>query len=153
MQDSYCGYADTKVLDSRAMDDGGAIRRRRMCDSCAEKFTTYERLDEIQLSVVKSDGTRQAFDRNKIVNGILRSCEKRKVPSEKIEKVVNEIETHFLNLMKKEITTNEIGELVMEKLKMLDEVAYVRFASVYKQFKDIDTFLDELTKILNDKNK
>ena len=153
MKCPYCGYLDSKVLDSRAMDDGSAIRRRRQCEKCGERFTTYERLDTIQLTVVKRDGSRETFDRGKIQNSILRACDKRKVTSEQIENLTSEAEAFFQNSMKKEILTNEIGEYIMEKLKALDEVAYVRFASVYRQFKDIDSFLSELTQLLKDKKK
>jgi len=151
MKCPFCGFSDSKVTDSRVMDNGSAIRRRRACEACGERFTTYERLDEIQLTVVKRDGTREAFDSVKIFNSIIHACDKRKVTADQITETVTEIENHFLNSMRKEVSTEEIGELVMDKLKKLDEVAYVRFASVYRQFKDIDSFVIELTQLLKDK--
>ena len=151
MKCPFCGELNSKVLDSRTTDDGSAIRRRRACESCGERFTSFERVDAIQLTVIKSDNTREAFDRAKIFNSILNACAKRKITTEEIEAAVNEIENYFNNSLRKEIPTKEIGELVMEKLKTMDEVAYVRFASVYRQFKDIDTFFKELTQIIKDR--
>jgi len=153
MKCPYCGFTKSKVLDSRATDEGTTIRRRRMCESCGERFTTLERIDEIQLSVLKRDGTRETFDRAKILNGINRACEKRRITGEQIAEIAADIETSVKNAMRAEVTTGEIGDLVMEKLKALDEVAYVRFASVYRQFKDIDSFLLELNQIMRDKSK
>ena len=152
MKCPFCSFLDSKVTDSRVMDGGSAIRRRRVCDSCGKRFTTYERLDEIQLTVVKRDGTRETFDSMKIFNSIIHACDKRKVTADQITEVVSEIENHFFNSMHKEVSTEEIGELVMDKLKQLDEVAYVRFASVYRQFKDIDSFVTELTQLLKEKS-
>ena len=142
---------ESKVIDSRPSDNGMSIRRRRECTSCGRKFTTYERVEDISLIVIKKDGSRQAFDRSKVMNGIIRACEKRPVTVEQMEKAVNSIELKIHNKMKKEITSLEVGELVMEALKELDDVAYVRFASVYRQFKDINTFVDELQKLLDKK--
>lgn len=151
MKCPFCGEPDTKVTDSRAVDEGAVIRRRRQCEVCGNRFTTYERLDIIPLTVIKRNGERETFDRNKILTGIMRSCNKRAVTVKQMEQIVSEIEAGFANSGKKEIHSGEIGELVMEKLKTLDEVAYVRFASVYRHFKDIDTFMDELSKLLSEK--
>ncbi|MDR2903603.1 MAG: transcriptional regulator NrdR [Clostridiales bacterium] len=153
MKCPFCGNVDSRVADSRAMEESTVIKRRRICEACGEKFTTYERLDTIPLTVIKRNGTREAFDRNKLLNGIMRSCNKRTVSVEQMEKVVSEIESVCQNSMKQEIETKEIGEFVMHKLKNLDEVAYVRFASVYRQFKDIDTFMEELGKMLKEKQE
>lgn len=151
MKCPFCGNLDTKVSDSRAMEDNTAIRRRRFCEACNERFTTYERLDTIQLTVIKRNNTREIFDRNKLMNGIIRSCNKRNISRDQIERMVTEIENYFYNSMKKEVESKDIGELVMDKLKETDEVAYVRFASVYRQFKDIDSFMQELTEMLNER--
>lgn len=151
MKCPFCNNDDTKVIDTRAMEDNLAIRRRRYCEKCNERFTTYERIDIIPLSVVKSDNTRETFDRDKLLKGILMSCNKRPVSMEQIEAMVTEIEATIVNSMRKEITSKEIGEMVMDKLKEVDDVAYVRFASVYRKFKDIDSFMQELSKILNDR--
>ncbi len=148
MKCPFCGYEESKVIDSRPTDEGEKIRRRRECISCAKRFTTYEIIESVPIVVVKKDKSRQAFDRVKLFNGMLRACEKRPVSIDQIEKVVTEIETDLQNSLDREVTSVHIGELVMEKLKELDEVAYVRFASVYRQFKDINTFMDELTKLL-----
>ena len=142
MKCPFCYVPESKVIDSRPSDNGMSIRRRRECTSCGRKFTTYERVEDISLIVIKKDGSRQAFDRSKVMNGIIRACEKRPVTVEQMEKAVNSIELKIHNKMKKEITSLEVGELVMEALKELDDVAYVRFASVYRQFKDINTFVD-----------
>ena len=144
----YCGFSESKVIDSRPTDEGTSIRRRRECISCAKRFTTYEIIETVPIVVVKKDKSRQAFDRVKLFNGMLRACEKRPVSIDQIEKVVTDIETELQNSLDREVTSVHIGELVMDKLKELDEVAYVRFASVYRQFKDINTFMDELTKLL-----
>ncbi len=149
MKCPFCGYEESKVIDSRPTDEGEKIRRRRECISCAKRFTTYEIIESVPIVVVKKDKSRQAFDRVKLFNGMLRACEKRPVSIDQIEKVVTEIETDLQNSLDREVTSVHIGELVMEKLKELDEVAYVRFASVYRQFKDINTFMDELTKLLS----
>jgi len=151
MKCPFCGNADTKVIDSRAMEENTVIRRRRFCDDCGERFTTYERLDIVPLTVIKRNGAREAFNSEKILNSILRSCDKRKVTVEQMEKMVKDIEVAAMNTMRREIETQEIGEMVMERLKNLDEVAYIRFASVYRQFKDIDTFMQELAKMLKEK--
>lgn len=148
MKCPFCGYEESKVIDSRPTDEGEKIRRRRECIACAKRFTTYEIIETVPIVVVKKDKSRQAFDRVKLFNGMLRACEKRPVSIDQIEKVVTDIETELQNSLDREVTSVHIGELVMEKLKELDEVAYVRFASVYRQFKDINTFMDELTKLL-----
>ena len=148
-----CGHPESKVLDSRPANEGASIRRRRECLSCQKRFTTFETVENISFMVVKKDKTRESFDRMKVKNGIVRACEKRPVTMSQIENAVSEIEQALLSSMKNEVSTTEIGELVMEKLKQLDEVAYVRFASVYRQFKDITTFRDELNKLLGDENK
>ena len=149
MRCPFCGYEESKVIDSRPTDEGEKIRRRRECIACAKRFTTYEIIETVPIVVVKKDKSRQAFDRVKLFNGMLRACEKRPVSIDQIEKVVTDIETELQNSLDREVTSVHIGELVMDKLKGLDEVAYVRFASVYRQFKDINTFMDELTKLLS----
>ena len=149
MKCPFCGYEESKVIDSRPTDEGEKIRRRRECISCGKRFTTYEIIETVPIVVVKKDKSRQAFDRVKLFNGMLRACEKRPVSIDQIEKVVTDIETELQNSLDREVTSVHIGELVMDKLKGLDEVAYVRFASVYRQFKDINTFMDELTKLLS----
>ncbi|MBQ8926276.1 MAG: transcriptional regulator NrdR [Clostridia bacterium] len=151
MKCPYCGCEDSKVIDSRPTDEGERIRRRRECTKCGKRFTTYEIIETVPLIVVKKDGTRESFDRVKLFNGLLRACEKRPVPVEVVEKAVTDIEAQLQNSLEKEITSGKIGELAMEKLKDIDEVAYVRFASVYRQFKDVSTFVDEVTKLLNEK--
>ncbi len=151
MKCPYCGFIEDKVIDSRPTDEGSAIRRRRECSKCNKRFTTYEKVESIPLMVIKKDETRQAFDRDKLLNGLLRASEKRPVSINMLEKMVNDIETQIQNTLRREITSREIGEMVMAKLKDVDEVAYVRFASVYRQFKDINTFMDELRKLLKDK--
>lgn len=151
MRCPFCENRDTKVIDSRPTEEGHAIRRRRECDQCGKRFTTYEKVEEITLMVIKKDGRREAFDRTKIVNGILKACEKRSVSAADIDKVVVEIERGLNNMMEKEVKSTFIGELIMEELRKLDEVAYVRFASVYRQFTDIDTFFSEIEKLLTNK--
>lgn len=152
MRCPFCGKADTKVIDTRTMDDNTVIRRRRYCDDCGGRFTTYERIDTIPLTVVKSDNTREEFNRDKLTKGILISCSKRPVSREQIDEIVTDIENTILNnSVKKEVPSKEIGEMVMERLKNVDEVAYVRFASVYRQFTDVDSFMQELGKLLKDK--
>ncbi|WP_129596419.1 transcriptional regulator NrdR [Anaerophilus nitritogenes] len=147
----FCEYFDTKVVDSRPTEEGQAIRRRRECGKCKKRFTTYEKIEEIPLIIIKKDGNREAYNRNKILNGIIRACEKRPVPMKDIEIMADDIEKNLHNTMDKEIRSTYIGEQVMNHLKDLDEVAYVRFASVYRQFKDINTFMEELRKMLNEK--
>ncbi len=151
MKCPYCENADTKVIDSRHTEDGHAIRRRRECDVCGKRFTTYEKIEEIVLMVVKKDGTREAFDRNKVLNGIMKACQKRPVPMSEIERMVGEIERGLNNMMEKEVQSSFIGELIMDQLKKVDEVAYVRFASVYRQFTDVNTFVAEIEKLLGNK--
>ncbi len=151
MKCPFCNYEESKVIDSRPTDEGEKIRRRRECISCGKRFTTYEIIESVPIVVVKKDKSRQAFDRVKLFNGMLRACEKRPVTSEQMEKIVTEIEAELQNSLDREVTSVHIGELVMDRLKLLDEVAYVRFASVYRQFKDINTFMDELAKLLGEK--
>ena len=151
MKCPFCGYEESKVIDSRPTDEGERIRRRRECIGCAKRFTTYEIIESVPIVVVKKDKSREVFDRNKLFNGMLRACEKRPVPLEVIETAVTDIETALQNSLDREVTSVHIGELAMDKLKGIDEVAYVRFASVYRQFKDINTFMDELAKLLSEK--
>lgn len=151
MKCPYCGYQESKVVDSRHSDDSTSIRRRRECLSCQRRFTTYETVESLPMVVVKKDNSRQSFDRNKILNGMVRACEKRPVSMADLESAVDEIEQIIQNSLDREVSTEKIGELVMERLKPLDEVAYVRFASVYRQFKDINSFMRELNKILEEK--
>lgn len=153
MKCPYCGYAESKVIDSRPADDGSTIRRRRECLMCSKRFTTYEKVERLPLVVVKRDGSRQTFDREKLIRSMVRACEKRTVPLDKIEAIAVGIETELQSALEREITTAEIGDMVMEQLKSVDEVSYVRFASVYRQFKDINTFMEELTKLLGDKTR
>ena len=151
MKCPYCGDEESKVIDSRPADEGSSIRRRRECLSCGKRFTTYETVESLPMVVIKKDGSRQSFDRNKVMNGLIRACEKRPVSFSTMEEIVNEIEQTLQNEMEREVSSAEIGELVMERLKKVDEVAYVRFASVYRQFKDINTFMSELNKLLSEK--
>ena len=148
MRCPYCGYAESKVIDSRPTDEGARIRRRRECLSCAKRFTTYEIIESLPIIVVKKDTSREAFDRNKLLNGLLRACEKRPVPLETLEKAVDEIEAQIQNSLDREVTADRIGEYAMEKLKAIDEIAYVRFASVYRQFKDINSFHEAISRLL-----
>ena len=148
MKCPFCQAQDTKVIDSRPADDNSSIRRRRQCESCNKRFTTYEKLETIPLMVIKKDDTRENFDRSKIEAGIIQSCHKRPVSTVMIRKTVDDIENQIYSMEVSEIPTRKIGELVMEKLKELDEVAYVRFASVYREFKDVNTFVDEISKLL-----
>ena len=149
MKCPFCGFEESKVIDSRPTDEGEKIRRRRECMSCAKRFTTYEMIIEsVPIVVVKKDKSREVFDRDKLFNGMMRACEKRPVSVEVIEKAIDEIEAEIQNSLDREVTSVRIGELVMDKLKDIDEVAYVRFASVYRQFKDINTFMSELKKLL-----
>ena len=151
MKCPYCAFLESKVVDSRPADEGASIRRRRECLSCRKRFTTYETMESLPLIVIKKDGSRQSFDRTKVMAGLIRACEKRPVPYDMLDNMVNEIEQVLQNKMEREIPSAEIGELVMERLKKIDEVSYVRFASVYRQFKDINSFMTELSKLLQDK--
>ncbi|MCL2111697.1 MAG: transcriptional regulator NrdR [Clostridiales bacterium] len=153
MKCPFCENSDTKVVDSRPTDESQAIRRRRECEECGRRFTTYEKIEEIPLIVVKKDGSRQTFDRSKVISGIIRACEKRPVPMEEIEKIVSDIEKGLSNLMLKEMDSTIIGEYVMEHLRKIDDVAYVRFASVYRQFTDAESFRHEIEKLLGDGKK
>lgn len=151
MKCPFCGYEESKVIDSRPTDEGERIRRRRECIKCAKRFTTYEIIESVPILVIKKDKSREVFDRNKLMSGLVRACEKRQVTIETLEKAVDEIEASLQNSLDREVTSIHIGELAMEKLKDIDEVAYVRFASVYRHFKDINAFMDELSMLLEDK--
>ena len=151
MKCPYCGYNESKVIVSRPAEEGSSIRRRRECLSCAKRFTTYETVESLPMVVIKKDGSRQSFDKRKVLNGMIRACEKRPVPFEVLEQKADESEQTLQNSLEREVSTEYIGELVMDKLRAVDEVAYVRFASVYRQFKDIDTFMKELNKLLEGK--
>ena len=148
MKCPYCGYEESKVIDSRPTDEGERIRRRRECLKCAKRFTTYEMIESLPIVVIKKDKSRETFDRQKLMTGMLRACEKRPVSVETLDRAITDIETVIQNSLDREVQSDKIGELVMEKLKDIDEVAYVRFASVYRQFKDINTFMSELNKLL-----
>lgn len=150
MKCPFCGYSESKVIDSRPAEEGASIRRRRECLSCSKRFTTYETVESLPMVVVKKDGSRQSFDRRKVLGGMIRACEKRRVSLLELEKITDEIDQDLQNHMEREISSDEIGERVMERLRNVDQVAYVRFASVYRQFKDIDTFMEELNKLLAD---
>lgn len=149
MKCPFCGEIDSKVLDSRSTENGVSIRRRRECLSCGKRFTSYEKVEEMPIMVIKKDGSRQAFNRNKVINGLLRACEKRPVSMDTIDNIVYELETAIYNSLEREITSVEIGEKVLQKLKKIDDVAFIRFASVYRDFKDIKTFSDEIKKLMN----
>ncbi len=149
MKCPFCYEENTRVIDSRPAEDGSSIRRRRQCDACGKRFTTYEKVETIPLIVIKKDKVREAYDRSKIESGVVKSCHKRPVSIDQIETCVDEIENEIFNKELREIESTEIGEIVMDKIKNLDAVAYVRFASVYREFKDVNTFMDELKKILN----
>ena len=151
MKGPYCGHPESKVIDSRPADENASIRRRRECLSCARRFTTYETVESLPIVVIKKDGSRQSFDRQKVLRGMIRACEKRPVALAELERIADEIEQELQNSMEREIRTEVIGEKVMERLRKVDQVAYVRFASVYRQFKDIDTFMAELNKLLAEK--
>ena len=151
MKCPYCGNSESKVVDSRPTEEAAAIRRRRECEKCSKRFTTYEKIEEMPLIIVKKDGRREIYERHKLLNGLLRACEKRPVSITQIEGIADEIEKELYNLMEKEIDSKKIGEMVMNRLKKIDDVAYVRFASVYRQFKDINTFLEELNKLVNER--
>ncbi|HHZ03136.1 MAG TPA: transcriptional repressor NrdR [Tissierellia bacterium] len=146
-----CNYIESKVVDTRPTDDGTKIRRRRECMECGHRFTTYEKIEETQIVVIKRDGTRQGYNRDKIINGLIRACDKRSVSLEQIEEIADKVEKQLYNTFQKEVSTEVIGEIVMNELQNVDDVAYVRFASVYRKFKDIDSFMEELTKILNER--
>ena len=153
MKCPFCGFTDSKVIDSRPAEDGTTIRRRRECLECQKRFTTYEIIERMPLVVIKRDGSRESFDKVKIINGVIRACEKRPVTMTQIENLANEIELELRGRLESEVKSEAIGEMVMARLKDLDEVAYVRFASVYRSFKDINTFMEELTKLLGDKKE
>ena len=153
MKCPFCGYAESKVIDSRPADEGASIRRRRECLACQRRFTTYEVMERLPLVVVKRDGSRQTFDKNKLINSMLKACEKRPVSMDQMEAMVSEIEKQLSNRMEKEVDSTYIGELIMEQLKQVDEVAYVRFASVYRQFKDVQSFMEELQLLLDSQKK
>mgnify|MGYP001312244074 FL=1 len=150
MKCPFCSYSDSRVLESRPTEEGSAIRRRRECLSCRERFTTYERVETVPLMVIKKDGTRQEFDRSKILQGVIKASEKRPVPLARLEQMVSDIEQRLRNSMEQEVSSKTIGEMVMNELKQIDQVAYVRFASVYRQFKDIQSFLEELQTLLRE---
>ncbi len=151
MKCPYCEYLESKVIDSRPIDDGSSIRRRRECLKCEKRFTTYEQIESVPLIIIKKDGKRQAYNRQKLLNGLLKACEKTTVSFAQIEAVVLEIESVLNNTLDREVTSTEIGELVMEKLKKLNDIAYVRFASVYREFRDINSFMDELSTLIHSK--
>ena len=148
MKCMYCGCLESKVIDSRSTDEGSTIRRRRECLQCGKRFTTYEKIESVPIMVVKKDGTRESFDRDKILNGIRRACEKRPISADKMEEVVASIELQLSNMLIREVSSEKIGQMVMDELQKLDDIAYVRFASVYRQFKDINTFVEEVNKLL-----
>ena len=152
MKCPYCGQADSKVVDSRPADEGDSIRRRRECLNCGKRFTTYERVEEVPLIVVKRDNRREVFDSNKILNGLIKACDKRSVPINVLERTVADIEKELRNSLDREVASGVIGEMVMERLKHIDAVAYVRFASVYRQFEDIYTFMEELRRMVKENN-
>lgn len=152
MKCPFCGSAESKVIDSRPTDEGTIIRRRRECIECEKRFTTYEKVESIPLRVIKKDKSREMFDSQKLLNGIMRACEKRPVTMEQLQNIVDDIENDIFSTLDKEISTKEIGQKVMEALKDIDEVAYVRFASVYRQFKDLDTFMQELNALMRSKD-
>ncbi len=152
MKCPFCSHENTRVIDSRPAEDNNSIRRRRVCDECGMRFTTYEKIETIPLIIIKKDNNREAYDRAKIEAGVLRACHKRPVSAQQITTLVDEVENEIFNREEREIPSGTIGELVMNKLKDLDAVAYVRFASVYREFKDVNTFMDELKSVLNDKN-
>ncbi len=149
MKCPFCGHENTRVIDSRPAEDNNSIRRRRVCDECEKRFTTYEKIETIPLIIIKKDNNRETYDRSKIEAGVLRACHKRPVSANQISQLVEDIEINIFNMEEKEIPSQAIGEIVMNKLKELDAVAYVRFASVYREFKDINTFMDELKKVLD----
>ena len=149
MKCPFCGYDESKVMDSRPTDEGARIRRRRECLQCGKRFTTYEIIESLPIVIVKRDKSREVFDRQKLFNGMLRACQKRPVPVQVLERAVDEIEATLQNSLEREVPASKIGELAMDKLRAIDEVAYVRFASVYRQFKDVQSFKDEISKLMN----
>ncbi|MBQ5676833.1 MAG: transcriptional repressor NrdR [Lachnospiraceae bacterium] len=149
MKCPFCGQDNTRVIDSRPAEENNSIRRRRACDECGKRFTTYEKVETIPLIIIKKDNNRETYDRSKIEAGVLRACHKRPVSALQINKLIDEVENEIFNMEEKEISSQVIGEIVMKKLKDLEAVAYVRFASVYREFKDVNTFMDELKKVLN----
>ncbi|MBP1743871.1 MAG: ATP-cone domain protein [Firmicutes bacterium] len=151
MKCPFCGYGDSKVVDSRSTDDDVSIRRRRECLSCGKRYTTYEKIEDIPILVIKRNMNREYFDRNKIIGGLLKACQKRPVSRSQIENIADEVEKRITNEMLTEVKSEYIGELIMDQLKKIDEVAYVRFASVYRQFKDVNTFLEEIKNLMSDK--
>ena len=153
MKCPFCGFLESKVIDSRPADESTSIRRRRECLACHKRFTTYETIETLPLVVIKRDGSRQTFDKAKLINGMVRACDKRKVPLPVIEQIADEIEQELQGALDREVTTEEVGEMVMRRLQDVDEVAYVRFASVYRQFKDINTFMQELTRLLGERGE
>ena len=153
MKCPFCGFLESKVIDSRPAEEGTTIRRRRECLACQKRFTTYETIEHLPLVVVKRDGSRQQFDRVKLINGMVRACEKRPVSLSQLESIADEIEQELQSALEREVSTVEIGEMVMKRLKSLDEVAYVRFASVYRQFADVESFFNELQKLMGDRRE
>jgi len=151
MKCPFCNNDDTKVIDSRSQDENTTIRRRRFCEKCSKRFTTYERIDTIPMTVIKNNGTRETFDKSKLLSGIMKSCNKRPISVKQMQDIADDIENAVMSSMDKEIASKDVGTMVMDRLKSIDEVAYVRFASVYRQFTDIDTFMDELTKMISEK--
>ena len=151
MKCCFCGHTESKVIDSRPTDEGASIRRRRGCLACGKRFTTYETIETVSVMVVKKDKSREAFDREKLLKGLLRACEKRPVPVKQLENLVDEVETTVQNMLEREVTSEAIGEMVMERLKKIDDIAYIRFASVYRQFQDIDSLNEEVSKLISEK--
>lgn len=151
MKCCFCGHTESKVIDSRPTDEGASIRRRRECLACGKRFTTYETIETVSVMVVKKDKSREAFDREKLLKGLLRACEKRPVPVKQLENLADEVETTVQNMLEREVTSEAIGEMVMERLKKIDDIAYIRFASVYRQFRDIDSLNEEVSKLISEK--
>ena len=151
MKCCFCGHTESKVIDSRPTDEGASIRRRRECLACGKRFTTYETIETVSVMVVKKDKSREAFDREKLLKGLLRACEKRPVPVKQLENLVDEVETTVQNMLEREVTSEAIGEMVMERLKKIDDISYIRFASVYRQFRDIDSLNEEVSKLISEK--
>ena len=151
MKCCFCGHTESKVIDSRPTDEGASIRRRRECLACGKRFTTYETIETVSVMVVKKDKSREAFDREKLLKGLLHACEKRPVPVKQLENLVDEVETTVQNMLEREVTSEAIGEMVMERLKKIDDIAYIRFASVYRQFRDIDSLNEEVSKLISEK--
>ncbi|MBO4954162.1 MAG: transcriptional repressor NrdR [Clostridia bacterium] len=152
MRCPFCDFEESKVVDSRPTEEGGAIRRRRECLSCGKRFTTYEKIERVPVMIVKKDKTREPFDKEKLLRGLLRACEKRPIPFQVLDELATDVEMVVYNSLEREITTNQIGELVMQRLKKIDDIAYVRFASVYRQFTDLNSFREELNKLLGDRD-